>query len=66
MQRPVALSVLGCGTPQPAHSWGETIRMNSRVPMGKTERQCLIQTVVQQREVATQPALVSAIRAPGI
>jgi len=65
MQRPVALSVLGGGTPQQAHSWGETIRMNSRVPMGKTERQRLIQTVVQQREVATQRELVSALSALG-
>ena len=39
--------------------------MNQRAPMGKTERQRLIQTVVQQREVATQRELVSALSALG-
>ena len=33
-------------------------------PMSKTERQRLIQTVVQQREVATQRELVSALERP--
>ena len=65
MQRSVALSVLGGGTPQPAHSRGVTIGMSNRAPMGKTERQRLIQTVVQQREVATQRELVSALSALG-
>jgi transcriptional regulator of arginine metabolism len=39
--------------------------MNQRAPMGKTERQRLIQTVVQQREIATQRELVSALSALG-
>jgi transcriptional regulator of arginine metabolism len=39
--------------------------MSNRAPMGKTERQRLIQTVVQQREVATQRELVSALSALG-
>jgi transcriptional regulator of arginine metabolism len=65
MQSSVALAVLRGGTPQRAHSWGEAIRMNNRAPMGKTERQRLIQTVVQQREVATQRELVSALSALG-
>lgn len=39
--------------------------MTKRVAMGKTERQRLIQTVVQQREVATQRELVHALSALG-
>lgn len=39
--------------------------MNTRVPMSKIERQRLIQTVVQQREVATQRELVHALSALG-
>ena len=39
--------------------------MNTRAPMSKTERQRLIQTVVQQREIATQRELVSALSAMG-
>ena len=39
--------------------------MNQRAPMGKTERQRLIQTVVQQREIATQRELVGALSALG-
>jgi transcriptional regulator of arginine metabolism len=39
--------------------------MNKRAPMGKTERQRLIQTVVQQREIATQRELVHALSALG-
>jgi transcriptional regulator of arginine metabolism len=39
--------------------------MNQRAPMSKTERQRLIQTVVQQREIATQRELVSALSALG-
>ncbi len=39
--------------------------MNERAPLGKTERQRLIQTVVQQREVSTQRELVSALGALG-
>jgi transcriptional regulator of arginine metabolism len=44
---------------------GDTQVMNTRPPLGKTERQRLIQTVVQQREVATQRELVSALSALG-
>jgi transcriptional regulator of arginine metabolism len=36
-----------------------------RAPMSKSERQRLIQTVVQQREIATQRELVSALSAMG-
>lgn len=39
--------------------------MNRRVAMSKIERQRLIQTVVQQREVATQRELVHALSALG-
>jgi transcriptional regulator of arginine metabolism len=39
--------------------------MSKRVPMGKTERQRLIQTVVQQRDVATQRELVHALSSLG-
>jgi transcriptional regulator of arginine metabolism len=39
--------------------------MNDNGPLGKTERQRLIQSVVQQREVATQRELVSALSALG-
>ena len=42
-----------------------SMHMHQRAPMGKTERQRLIQTVVQQREVATQRELVSALSALG-
>jgi transcriptional regulator of arginine metabolism len=44
---------------------GESEGMTQRAPMGKTERQRLIQTVVQQREIATQRELVSALSALG-
>lgn len=44
---------------------GDTHGMNQRAPMGKIERQRLIQTVVQQREIATQRELVSALSAMG-
>ena len=39
--------------------------MSKRAPMGKIERQRLIQTVVQQREVATQRELVHALSSLG-
>ena len=39
--------------------------MTQRAPMSKSERQRLIQTVVQQREIATQRELVSALSALG-
>jgi transcriptional regulator of arginine metabolism len=39
--------------------------MNQRAPMGKTERQRLIQTVIQQRDVSTQRELVNALGALG-
>jgi transcriptional regulator of arginine metabolism len=44
---------------------GDNEGMNHRAPLGKTERQRLIQTVVQQREVSTQRELVSALGALG-
>ena len=44
---------------------GDAEGMNTRAPMSKTERQRLIQTVVQQREIATQRELVSALSALG-
>jgi transcriptional regulator of arginine metabolism len=44
---------------------GEAEGMTQRAPMNKTERQRLIQTVVQQREIATQRELVSALSALG-
>ena len=39
--------------------------MNSKAPMSKTERQRLIQTVIQQRDVSTQRELVNALGALG-
>jgi len=39
--------------------------MNRRVPLSKIERQRLIQTVIQQREIATQRELVSALSVLG-
>ena len=59
------------GANAPSGSWpvalvrGDAELMNARAPMGKTERQRLIQTVVQQREIATQRELVSALSALG-
>ena len=44
---------------------GDAKGMNKRAPMSKTERQRLIQTVVQQREIATQRELVSALSVLG-
>jgi transcriptional regulator of arginine metabolism len=35
--------------------------MNNKVPMSKTERQRLIKTVIQQRDVSTQRELVNAL-----
>ena len=49
----------------PSRDPGRLVPMNKRAPMGKTERQRLIQTVVQQREVATQRELVHALSALG-
>jgi transcriptional regulator of arginine metabolism len=49
----------------PPQSRGDLPFMNKRVPMGKTERQRLIQAVVQQREVATQRELVHALSSLG-
>jgi transcriptional regulator of arginine metabolism len=40
-------------------------RTVKRVPMSKTERQRLIQTVVQQRDIATQRELVHSLSALG-
>lgn len=39
--------------------------MKAKTPMSKTERQRLIQTVVQQRDVSTQRELVNALSALG-
>ena len=50
---------------RPALVTGDTEGMNNRAPLGKTERQRLIQTVVQQREMSTQRELVSALSALG-
>ena len=44
---------------------GDAQPMNKRMPMGKAERQRLIQTVVQRREVATQRELVHALSSLG-
>jgi transcriptional regulator of arginine metabolism len=52
-------------SPWPALVRGDMQRMNSRALMSKTERQRLIQTVVQQREIATQRELVNALSALG-
>ncbi len=54
------------GTPGRQSSFrGDTHGMHQRAPMSKTERQRLIQTVVQQREIATQRELVSALSVLG-
>ncbi|MEZ5126117.1 MAG: arginine repressor [Thermoleophilia bacterium] len=39
--------------------------MNAKMPLGKTERQRLIQTVIQQRDISTQRELVNALAALG-
>ena len=39
--------------------------MSSKAPMSKTDRQRLIQTVIQQRDVSTQRELVNALGALG-
>jgi len=44
---------------------GAVARTSKRVPMGKAERQRLIQTVVQQRDIATQRELVHSLSALG-
>jgi transcriptional regulator of arginine metabolism len=53
------------GRSRPALVTGDTKGMNSRTLMSKTERQRLVQMVVQQREIATQRELVSALSALG-
>jgi transcriptional regulator of arginine metabolism len=50
---------------RPALVMGDPQPMSTRMPMGKTERHRLIQTVVQQREIATQRELVGALSALG-
>ena len=56
---------------RPSPAWAGVVETGvlrdviARPPMSKTERQRLIQTVVQQREVATQRELVSALSALG-
>jgi transcriptional regulator of arginine metabolism len=44
---------------------GKVARIVKRAPVGKAERQRLIQTVVQQRDVATQRELVHALSTLG-
>jgi transcriptional regulator of arginine metabolism len=44
---------------------GETHGMSDQTPMSKAERQRLIQTLVEQREVATQRELVHALGSLG-
>lgn len=39
--------------------------MNVKTPLSKTERQRLIQTVIQQRDISTQRELVNALEALG-
>ncbi len=65
MQHPAEAAVSDGRAVGPAATRGDAKRMSQRVPMGKTERQRLIQSVVQQREVATQRELVSALSALG-
>jgi transcriptional regulator of arginine metabolism len=55
----------GDGTQSLSNDRGDEPTMNKRVPMSKIERQRLIQTVVQQREVATQRELVHALSSLG-
>ena len=65
MQQPSGGTVSAAAPPRPALVRGDAQPMNKRVPMGKAERQRLIQTVVQQREVATQRELVHALSSLG-
>ena len=65
MQQLTEGPVPGAATSRPALVTGDAEGMNNRAPLGKTERQRLIQTVVQQREVSTQRELVSALGALG-
>ncbi len=61
-----ASGAIGVPAIRPAATVGGVAEgMNARAPMSKTERQRLIQTVVQQREIATQRELVSALSALG-
>jgi transcriptional regulator of arginine metabolism len=54
------------GTLSPLRPKEEPVaRTVKRVPMSKTERQRLIQTVVQQRDIATQRELVHSLSALG-
>lgn len=65
MQQLAEGMVPAAATPRLALVTGDTEGMNNHAPLGKTERQRLIQTVVQQREVSTQRELVSALSALG-
>ena len=65
MQQLTEGPVPAAATSRPALVTGDAEGMNDRAPLGKTERQRLIQTVVQQREVSTQRELVSALSALG-
>lgn len=65
MQQVHEQAVPAAGFSRPSLVTGDTNGMKSRAQMSKTERQRLIQTVVQQREIATQRELVSALSALG-
>jgi transcriptional regulator of arginine metabolism len=58
-------AVAAAGARQVTLVRGAVEGMTQRAPMSKSERQRLIQTVVQQREIATQRELVSALSALG-
>ena len=66
MQSLFALGAATAGASPPVRPKEEAVaRTTKRVPMGKAERQRLIQTVVQQRDIATQRELVHSLSALG-
>ncbi len=66
MQSVSALVASTAGEGAPARlKEGAVARTTKRVPMSKAERQRLIQTVVQQRDIATQRELVHSLSALG-
>ena len=65
MQQPAAGTVPAVATSRPALVTGDAGGMNDRAPLGRAERQRLIQTIVQQRDVSTQRELVNALSALG-
>lgn len=50
---------------RPAPERGAAVKTRKRTTMTKAERQRLIQTLIQQREIGTQRELVNALRALG-